>query len=349
MSSKVFTIAVTGTRTDADNQATWLYYAPKQVTVKGHTFHLVHGGGSSTDPFSEKGYHCDCDFAIVNDGPDTIPTEIQTLMGDRCVKVARPYKFEYMTKLWLSTRPYSKHKIEVMLPIDWSGADNTYHGCKANIPSRVTHVILKSMGGARGENQCIVPIDELEAFTGGVEYIPVNRLEEFFPNVKFFYSSSHKDTEGHWIDGVMGFFQEAWLALPYIKGVIEEFRIIRGGDKYVAYIRKRDKINGEDRVVTSSTVPLDSANYPDYFGDMEKLRLVYGVDFKDIIECLDKMGFYTGSVDFYITKDKEGYHIGIFECCSQYGTTYMPLATRKELALGFVEFCAEHFLTALEK
>lgn len=349
MASKVYTVAVTGDSRDASDRATWLYHVPRQVTVKGNTFRFIHGVGASTDPFIDKGYHCDCDFAIVNDGSDTIPTEVQTLMGDRCISVSRPYKFEYMTKLWLCTRPYSKHKIEVMLPIAWSGSDDVYQDGKVNYPPQITHVILKSMGGAGGEDQCILPIDELESFTGGERFVPVHRLEEIFPNAKFFYSSAHKNPDGTWKEDVMGFFQSAWMALPYIQHVVQEFRVIRGGNKYVAYIRKRGTINGEDRVVTSSTVPLDSTKYPNYEQDMEELRSVFGVDFDDIIKCLDRMEFYTGSVDFYIVDDDGKYKLGIFECCSQYGTSYMPLTTRKELATGFAELCAEKFLTTLDK
>ena len=122
-----------------------------------------------------------------------------------------------------------------------------------------------------------------------------------------------------------------------------------GGNEFVVYKRNRVEINGELRVETSGTVPLTTDHYPDYEVDQEELEREYHINFDDLRMFAHYAGITTGSIDFYIRKDPDtGCNVlGVFECCSQYGTTYVPLETRERLATGFATYCAEQFYDTL--
>lgn len=346
----VYTVGVTGDKSDSSCCATWLNHLPRSIGVNDVTFKFVQGGGVTVTPFEECGYISDHDFMVVCDTTDTVVKEAQMLMGNRCIEVSRTYKFEYMTNLFLAAKK-SSLPLEVMLPVAWNSSCGIQQDGRVEFPKWCDRIICKPMGGARGNDQCIVSVELFEAFIKEQHKIPTEELETKFPTVKFFWSKTHKKPNGEFKEGMFGFFECAWMALPYVPNVYLEFRMIIGGDRFVVYKRNLTTINGESRVETSDTAPLTTENYPDYIADRNELSKKYNIDFSELLRFAHEAGITTGSIDFYLRTDViTGANVlGVFECCSQYGTAYVPLHTRKLLTHGFAIYCAKKFYATLPK
>lgn len=339
-------VGVTGNDEHYGAVATWIGSLPREVKVGNYLFKFVTGGGVTVNPFVESGYVSDHDFMIVNDSTDTVVKEAQMLMGDRCITVDRPYKFEYQTNLFLSAKKLAPKglKIEVMLPCLWNSSSEIRQDGRIDYPDGCTHVIFKSMSGAVGEDQCIVPVNQVGTFASGHRDYDVKDLEAKFPEVVFFWSDSHKNVDGSFKEGVTGFMQRAWMALPYLTEVESEYRLLVGGDVGYLYLRTRRKENGHDRILTSNMSVVESSNYPDYVKDEIEFANETGISMSSLLEFAHKANIYTGSVDLYIREVDGKKVVGVFECCSQYGTTYVPIKVQKALSTGFATHCAKRFV-----
>ena len=340
MSKNLHLVTITGGDSQT-NVATWLANVPDELAVGKHTFKFLHNVPATLQPFRESGYHCQAEFMLITDGSDTIKTEVQQLAGGRCIVVNRPYKPEMLVDLF---KPAKEYDIEVFLPISLGTVDTEiYQLGKVDIPDWMTHVIVKPMGGARGETQAIIPIDQYGVWASDERDLTPTQLMKRYPEVKHFWGSEHKNDDGTLADKP-GFTKSAFMTVPYVDNVICEFRLLRGGDDYVAYIRTRADINGELRVATSDTQPVLDSHYPDYELDMAKLRADYNLNFSKLMDYLDDVGFLYGSVDFYIREVGDERKLGIFECCPQHGTTYMRVDTQRRLAKGFLEHCCRKWI-----
>lgn len=327
MSTK--TLGIFGLNT---SYATFLDYLPPSIEVDGVTVNIQQNPIMYVNPYSKDMIQSNCDYFINIRGDEyDVSRETEMLMGDRCTYIEREPKVQQLTKAFLCDS-----NIHVDIPICTSSdKERQYEG--VDIPEDVEYVILKPMAGAKGECQAIIPVNQLSNFIDGEQFCEIKDLQTHYPDIKFFFS---KDWHYDWNDELKnetGFTKSAWMVVPYVTDIHLEFRILRSGDNIRGYIRKRTEINNEMRVSVSGNHTCSDSMFPDYLSD--RVTIEKWINFDHIIDFMNQLDFYYGSMDFYIKEDGT---VGIFEYCPQHGTALITRDTAKTM-------CKEYLTYAIRK
>lgn len=312
-----------------ETYATFVNHLPCNFTTDdGELVEVIVNPTYYIDPFKDGNpFVSNCDVYIWVDDGEVLDRNYMELIGDKTLKVSRPGKLVESLRAHKASKKYG---IQYYLPISYSSNyTNHHHGMV--IPEEITKVIFKTMNGARGQGQAILPVELIDVFIGSEPHTKTKDLEKIFPDVKFFPVEDREVT-----DETFGLVEGAWCIYPYVDDVESEFRILRGGDTLLGYFRTRGDINGETRVITSENHIHGLSSFPDY--DEQKKLIEKYIKYSNILGFMNDINFYYGSMDFYITKSGK---VGVFEYCPEHGSNLIPPKYMKLLVNSFLKFAVK--------
>lgn len=251
----------------------------------------------------------------------------------KLVKVTREDKSVLQMQLYLAA---TNSPIEVHFPFWVTPWDYK----AAHILPDCNKLIAKPVDGARGECQILAPTDLMDAILTMSSDIPVNQLNERFPEATFYFG------EEHYAQGVLrddAYFDVSNLMiLPYIEDVVSEWRVVVSGSCLHMYRRQIEHTDNGTRIVVAGrhTYTVDGLKVENEEEALALNVIEHTGDtctsvWRELREVIKGAGITLGSVDVYVRADGT---VGIFEWCPQFGTLYSDREQRRQLGIDFVTY-----------
>lgn len=228
-----------------------------------------------------------------------------------------------------------KHGIEVLCPyaILREGDEIEKHP-QFNRHPEFDKVIFKPENAANGDRQIVIPYDKYFIFAKQV--LNGLKLQQVTDNncsgyATLFVTSNTRNEDMY--DKVIN--PLGVVVLPFVEDVVEEYRVLRGGDFIRVAERKLTEDQGFIRVDSSADAIVEGNELNDYEAGRASLERFISLD--KVKAFLDDIDFYYGSVDIYIRKRGDEYVVGIFEYSTQHGVVYVSSEDHIQMAQEYIK------------
>lgn len=167
-------------------------------------------------------------------------------------------------------------------------------------------VVVKSLNGARGKEQALVPGHLLHTFMReAANEATLETLQKQFPTVQF--TGSHSDTPDS--DKMPYFYSGGFLVMEYVPDIKTEYRVLVGGSSFC--IRER-KINGDQYRQANVDVTTRVYDEETQYKGLEEL--LSWEEARSVRRLAQHVGLNLGSMDLYRTENG----LGLFEFSPQF-------------------------------